>query len=324
VVKIQSGKEEVHHEIPPLITKKKWEEVNARLSLNKSIPRGPSLQGNFLLKGLLMCGHCKGRLESIAINGFRYYQCRWSLKNPGSTIPKRLRGKRCPLPRIRAERLEGAVFEQVSRAFRDTGPGTIIKAWEDTKTPDVKKLQENRNKVIRRLAIEEKKAADLLDLYTSKEIDRPTLEKKSTICRESIERLRENKKDIEDQIQAAQEQTENMAKAKMEFKDLLKHSKEIFNALQNLTIAQKREFLVLCFEGNRLPVRTLLRGEVEDSQDGELSLEDLSQPLTIKVKGKAIRQVTTDGEITLGGFLKGVEYLKTIAKIEFEPTSKAL
>jgi hypothetical protein len=150
------------------------------------------------------------------------------------------------------------------------------------------------------------------------------LEKKSTICRESIERLRENKKDIEDQIQAAQEQTENMAKAKMEFKDLLKHSKEIFNALQNLTIAQKREFLVLCFEGNRLPVRTLLRGEVEDSQDGELSLEDLSQPLTIKVKGKAIRQVTTDGEITLGGFLKGVEYLKTIAKIEFEPTSKAL
>jgi len=51
VVKIQSGKEEVQHEIPPLITKKKWEEVNAKLSSNRSIPRGPSLQGNFLLKG---------------------------------------------------------------------------------------------------------------------------------------------------------------------------------------------------------------------------------------------------------------------------------
>lgn len=124
----------------------------------------------------------------------------------------------------------------------------------------------------------------MFDLYTSGEIDRPTLEKKSKSCKELIEGLREEKKDIEDQIKAAQEQSENMAKAKVEFKDLLKHCKEIFTALKNLTIAEKREFLVYSFEGDRLPVRTLLRGEVENCQGGELCGEDLSQPFIIKVK----------------------------------------
>ena len=132
-----------------------------------------------------------------------------------------------------------------------------------------------------------------------------------------IDQLREEKNTAEEQIKSVRKISDDISELKSSFKDVMEHASEIWEALQNIPVAQQREFLIFCFEGKRIPVRTLIRGEVEDSLGGLLSLKNLSQPLVIEERGKAIRQVTTDSELSLTGFLRGLEYLKNMAKFDF-------
>jgi hypothetical protein len=74
---------------------------------------------------------------------------------------------------------------------------------------------------------------------------------------------------------------------------LRKYADQILVATQRMPMSQKREFLKECFEGNRIPVRTLTLGGFYDSNKRGLTVEELSRPVIIKGRKRDKRRENT-------------------------------
>jgi hypothetical protein len=59
----------------PLIDRALWERAQRVLARNQDLTTPHVGGGDFLLTGLLVCGHCGGRLSGRTFSGKRYYQC---------------------------------------------------------------------------------------------------------------------------------------------------------------------------------------------------------------------------------------------------------
>jgi len=97
-------------------------------------------------------------------------------------------------------------------------------------------------------------------------IPKADVEKRCQEHEDIIAKLREEKEDLEGQIKTYQEGEDNLSQVKSSIKSLRKYADQILVATQRMPMSQKREFLKECFEGNRIPVRTLTLGEVYDSK----------------------------------------------------------
>jgi DNA invertase Pin-like site-specific DNA recombinase len=58
-----------------LVDRDLWERAQRSLARNKNLTTPHLGGGEFLLTGLLVCGHCGGRLSGCTFDGKRYYQC---------------------------------------------------------------------------------------------------------------------------------------------------------------------------------------------------------------------------------------------------------
>jgi site-specific DNA recombinase len=59
----------------PLVGRDLWERAQKALARNRKLTTPHLGGGDFLLTGLLVCGHCGGRLSGRTFAGGRYYQC---------------------------------------------------------------------------------------------------------------------------------------------------------------------------------------------------------------------------------------------------------
>ena len=306
----------VHFNVPPIISKKTWEEMNRRVQSRKSVSIN-LVQNQSLLWGLLECWHCRARLSSISREGgkYRYYECEWShpsiwKKGNARGKPKRLK-RRCSLPLINAEKLERQVMNEIYKYFQF--PERIVSYWEEVEPPKRADLNKEIDQLARRIAQEEKRRNRLLDLFESDAIDRATLEKRIQSKKDSIQQWQEEKAALEIEVRDFQKEENNLDQLKESIQGIRQYSSQILKAFEKLSIPKKRDFLIRCFEGNRIPVRALTRGELLDTPgipfDGE--------PYTQKERGKEITQVTIDTSLHVGGFLRGLDFLKKESKIDF-------
>ena len=311
----------IRFECPPLITQKDWERLNEKVQSRRSIPRH-RVQNEYLLRGLLECEYCGSRLLSIGNNNYRYYQCLWAKKSPRQNLPKRIK-ERCSLPLIRADRLEDSVMRELYQFFMF--PENLIKHWKNIQTPDVEQLQKDLEAVNQKLAMEGKAASKLFDLYESNRVDKIELERRFQKRKELIAQLREEKASLEAKIKSTGEREGDLASLKTSIHGLKKYSDKILKAIEVMPISQKRQFLIHCFEGNRIPVKALTQADIlmYDGDEKGMTPEELAKPVIRRGKGKPIKETMISSSIHLGGFLKALEYLKTTTKIDFKTTTKS-
>jgi DNA invertase Pin-like site-specific DNA recombinase len=116
--KMKPASQHITFPIPALISKTKWDEIQAKRAFNKAKSKRTSLAQEYFLRDLLTCDECGGKIVAVthsrprADNSLpRYYGCYHH-----KTSSKRLEASgrtRCKLPLINAEKIEDMVWSEI-------------------------------------------------------------------------------------------------------------------------------------------------------------------------------------------------------------------
>lgn len=96
---------------PILIDQVTFDRTQAQLKRNSLVLSGRNDQRTYMLRGLLRCGVCGGRMGSNTSHGVRYYRC-------SGKDPLRAKGGRCKSRELPADKLEQVITESVQRVLR--------------------------------------------------------------------------------------------------------------------------------------------------------------------------------------------------------------
>jgi site-specific DNA recombinase len=108
--------------VPAVIPENHWQLVQQRLTDNKHVRH--VRQYKWLLQGLVSCGMCGFSFKAEGNGKNRYYNCRGKLKY------HHLDGSpRCTMPRLRADWLEGQVWQRIEDIIND--PNTLRPLIDD-------------------------------------------------------------------------------------------------------------------------------------------------------------------------------------------------
>ena len=108
--------------VPPIVPEKDWQLVQQRLISNKHVR--PERTDKWLLQGLVSCGMCGFSFRAEGNGKNRYYNCRGKLKYHHLDD-----SPRCTAPRLRADWLEGQVWQRIEDIIND--PNTLRPLIED-------------------------------------------------------------------------------------------------------------------------------------------------------------------------------------------------
>ena len=107
----------IPHPVPALVTDEVWEAAQAQLVTNRRLPK-TNAQRTYPLRGLLRCGQCGtlyvGETLRPRRKVFHYYRC-GQRRSPARV------GLRCHSPRLRAERVEAAVWQWCQEVLTQPG-----------------------------------------------------------------------------------------------------------------------------------------------------------------------------------------------------------
>jgi site-specific DNA recombinase len=144
--------------IPALITPERFAAAQAQLARNRATFVGRPARRLYLLRGLLRCGICANRYESVPAHDRRYYRCHGRDRFTA--------GPRCRSPWLSADGAEIAVWQAISEALRR--PGVLRAAVERHEAAqgarDVE-LQSQAEHLRHQLHGVQSKERRLLDLY---------------------------------------------------------------------------------------------------------------------------------------------------------------
>ena len=121
--KLKPASEHINFKIPAMISKIEWDKIQQKTSANKiRSKRSSDVTLPYWLRDLLECGHCGARVKphhgSKRKDGTfpRYYSCHWSTASP-QTLALSNRDKKCRLPILKAESLEAAIWQGLTKPF---------------------------------------------------------------------------------------------------------------------------------------------------------------------------------------------------------------
>jgi len=98
--------------IPAIVDTSVWDAAQRHLNTNKHVY--PCRVNPWLLQGLVSCGECSHTFRSEMTHGKRYYSCTGRLKRTHID-----RSRRCTMPRLDADWLEGQVWSRIETILND-------------------------------------------------------------------------------------------------------------------------------------------------------------------------------------------------------------
>jgi site-specific DNA recombinase len=178
--------------VPAIIAPEAFELVHTKLALNQQFARR-NLRHEFLLRGLVSCGHCQLSTEGRTTpQGHRYYVCR------GRRDPLRCsQGKRCTARYVPVAQLDAIVWEDLCHLILDPAHlATVLErihagAWVP------QELTARQKSVQQALASCERQQERLLSAYLAEIIDLAELERKRRETDHKMETLRTQQKQLE-------------------------------------------------------------------------------------------------------------------------------
>jgi len=186
---------------PALIDEQTWELAQAQLQINRERAGRNNKQHDYLLRSLLVCGHCQvrmtGRAGSRLKPQIRYYCPRQSsLRAPLDP---------CPGRSLAGPLIEDLVWHSVKELLRD--PQLLVEQYQlrqgqDYGTPQ----QQEQERLERRLTALKGEEQRLLDAFQAGLIELPVLKERSQRVAEEEARLRQRLAALKQQQQEQQRQ----------------------------------------------------------------------------------------------------------------------
>jgi len=230
--RIRDRKDWIHFEVPAIITKGTFDEVQRVFEKRKGI-KGKLTQ-TYMLNGLLYCDHCGwkmyGRKTPSGKNVFYYYACSRKTKPHISTTPQ------CNHPSPRVEILDQVIWEKIMSCFKN--PEKIFKETIDLNDEEnnVSIIQDRRNALLKKKEFIKESRMKCLELYEVDEMSKEVL----------IDRNRHHNKNealIDDDLREVEILFNQIARKKQ----IIKKAKAFAKILcknYNFTLEQKRDFVM--------------------------------------------------------------------------------
>jgi site-specific DNA recombinase len=152
----------VERAAPAIVDETTWAAANAALGRNRALSKR-NLKNEYLLRGLVRCGLCGYTYSghTYSQNGVerRYYRC------IGSGTARGVRGSRCPAARVKADRLEQAVWSRI-KTFVEHPDEEIAAAQAELRArlTTVSTAQSARAALMRQIADADVQRADVIRL----------------------------------------------------------------------------------------------------------------------------------------------------------------
>jgi site-specific DNA recombinase len=151
--------------IPAIITPERHAAALAALGRNREALVGRPARFTYLLRGLLRCGTCAARYQSVPAHGRRYYRCYGR--------DRFTKGPRCRSPWISARITEAEVWKTVRDALRR--PEILrhgVERWEARQGARDVEIRSRVEVLARKVRTIETKERRLLDLYLEDGLDK--------------------------------------------------------------------------------------------------------------------------------------------------------
>ncbi|MCX7772101.1 MAG: recombinase family protein [Clostridia bacterium] len=128
--------------------------------------KGSAFKRNYLLSGLLWCGHCQGRVAAKNIHNRKYYACYSATKSSKHMI----KDPNCSLPRFTMDKLESDIFQHIMDIYRNTDR-YIEEHRLEHESGDISLYK-------KRIEALDKQTKRLMDLYQFEEIEAGEIRKR--------------------------------------------------------------------------------------------------------------------------------------------------
>lgn len=213
-------------EVPAIISRETFEAAQRQLARNRELcPRNTKRE--YLLSGLLVCGQCNYKLGARTSGSRVYYGC-YSRK--GNNRPKM-----CFSKNVRGDKLEGVVWETISRLLSQ--PELIVEHVKNrAQAHPTPYLEANLDRVHHALEKKAVEADRMLDAYKVGAIDLPTLKQKIEAIKKEEAELTEEKARLDSEVRKAEAQELNEEK-------LHEFCQNLPATLTNLDFEDRRQIL---------------------------------------------------------------------------------
>ena len=219
--------------VTALIDEQRWEQAQQQLQINRERAGRNNKKHDYLLRSLLVCGHCQvrmtGRAGSLQTPRIRY-DCprKAALRAPL---------ERCPGRGLSGQLIEPLVWQSVSALLRD--PQLLLDQYQlRQQSPDQTPGQQEQQRVERRLAALGQEERRLLDAYQAGLLELADLKERSLRIAEEETRLRQRFVMLKQQRQEQQRQA-TLGATVEEF------CRNLSAALENPSFETKRRILGL-------------------------------------------------------------------------------
>jgi len=230
--KVRPPEEWIRIPVPVIVPAEEWEMVQEELARHRQLAQRHARSQRYLLQGLVRCGHCGHRLAGQECDRRLYYVCR-SKRN---LQPE----ERCPGRWVRAEVLEGLVWEAVQELL--LSPEQVLASYQEQREAWLQSESEQERRVLEREAETlRQRRQRLVDAYETGAISLEELVQR----RQRLEKAQHELARRQREWELHQQQGEGFARALCE---LGRYRVAIQESLDSLTFEQRREILTLLVE----------------------------------------------------------------------------
>ena len=159
-----SGGERIACAVPPIISEAQFAAAGLQRAKNRVHLVGRPAHRLYQLRGLLTCGLCGSKFETVPTHGVRNYRCRGR---------NTLAAQRCRAPIIAAHTSETAVWDALAKALRD--PATLragVATWAAARQAQDAEVQAELTALTRRLSKTETKVRNLVAALADPDLPR--------------------------------------------------------------------------------------------------------------------------------------------------------
>lgn len=98
--------------VPAYIGRDEWEQLQLLTSGRRRGPGARTLPESdlYLLRGMLVCGHCQTQLHAVLNNGHRYYRCPGAYESTARVLNRGV----CTLPPVNARAIEAELWQRLN------------------------------------------------------------------------------------------------------------------------------------------------------------------------------------------------------------------
>lgn len=191
-------REKIERLMPAIIEEDLWARAQKQLGMNQIDAAKARGNNKYLLRGLLKCGACGRNYSGSQKRGANaYYNCNGKISYNGQKL------QHCPNPNIRTDKLEKAVWDEISEML--TNPESVKHMFDfESQQKKIKEFMIEKNKLLDKLKEKKKEHSRLIDMIVRGIVAGDIGEPKLKALGEEQKTLTKRIEDLEEYFAAAE------------------------------------------------------------------------------------------------------------------------